>query len=242
MKKWVSNGVELSLINNLTSINDILTKYADNKAKSIILDNIKYDYKISDGDSLKLITFFDTIKLNLCISIEMNINKFCYFNLGKDIFNAIETLNTEKKMIITSSFIKVTFKGTKTNQLIKEFLAWRNKYAHGKNPFNKNGNFVNEESNIEDEQAESDIELIIDIMKAIIETCRNYMEIEKYLNDNNKYELSIADNEYLKDIANLLLLIEYNCSILKEDVTTKEYISKILDKHQKELEEITKEK
>ena len=61
------------------------------------------------------------------------------------------------------------------------------------------------------------------------------------INDNNTYELSIADSENLKDITKLLLLIENNCLILKEDVKTKAEISKFLYKQQKELGDIIRE-
>ncbi|MGG7165583.1 hypothetical protein [Clostridium ihumii] len=90
-----------------------------------------------------MITFLDAIKLNLCINIDININKFSYFNLDENIFKDIDILNIEKKMRVSTSFINADFKGSNSKQLIKEFLKCRNRYAHGKNSFNVSRNLIN---------------------------------------------------------------------------------------------------
>lgn len=66
------------------------------------------------------------------IQAEEDINKFCVFNLHKDIAESIEGLPPAEKILIASAAIgKTNTKGTTVYEAAKKLSAWRNAFAHG---------------------------------------------------------------------------------------------------------------
>jgi hypothetical protein len=66
------------------------------------------------------------------IQTEDNINRFCVFNIHKDISESIESLSPAEKLLIASAVIgKKDIKGTAVYEAAKKLSAWRNAFAHG---------------------------------------------------------------------------------------------------------------
>ncbi|HZK52793.1 MAG TPA: hypothetical protein VFC84_01125, partial [Desulfosporosinus sp.] len=81
----------------------------------------------------KLSSLIDTAILMCCIALESRVNMFCYFNIGEETTDAIETLNLVKKVEVAHRVLrKRPFKGTKPYEAINNLVEFRNLYAHGK--------------------------------------------------------------------------------------------------------------
>jgi hypothetical protein len=66
------------------------------------------------------------------IQAEDDINRFCVFNLHKDIAESVESLSPAEKLLIASATIgKTNTKGTAVYEAAKKLSAWRNAFAHG---------------------------------------------------------------------------------------------------------------
>ncbi|HLO13547.1 MAG TPA: hypothetical protein VK206_01870 [Anaerolineales bacterium] len=74
----------------------------------------------------------ELVILMSAIQAEDEINRFCVFNLHKDIAESIESLSPAEKLLIASaSFGKANTKGSAVYEAIKKLSAWRNAFAHG---------------------------------------------------------------------------------------------------------------
>jgi hypothetical protein len=66
------------------------------------------------------------------IEVEDLINRFCVFNLHKDISESIESLSPAQKLLIASAAVgKENVKGTIVYEGVKKLSSWRNAFAHG---------------------------------------------------------------------------------------------------------------
>jgi hypothetical protein len=66
------------------------------------------------------------------IEAEDLINRFCVFNLHRDIAESIESLSPAEKLLVASAAVgKESTKGTAVYEAVKKLSAWRNAFAHG---------------------------------------------------------------------------------------------------------------
>jgi len=66
------------------------------------------------------------------IEVEDLINRFCVFNLHKDISESVESLSPAEKLLVTSAAVgEKSTKGTAVYEAVKKLSAWRNAFAHG---------------------------------------------------------------------------------------------------------------
>ena len=66
------------------------------------------------------------------IEAEDLINRYCVFNLHKDIAESIESLSPAEKILVASAAIgEKSTKGTAVYEAVKKLSAWRNAFAHG---------------------------------------------------------------------------------------------------------------
>jgi hypothetical protein len=74
----------------------------------------------------------EIICLMSAIQTEDEINRFCVFNLHRDIAESIEKLSPPEKLLIASTAITgQSPKGHKVFEAIRKLTSWRNAYAHG---------------------------------------------------------------------------------------------------------------
>ena len=74
-----------------------------------------------------------TAILMAIIELESTVNRFCYFNLGETITEAIENLSLAAKIEVAhGAFALPEFKGTHQHHAVRTLLNWRNAFAHGK--------------------------------------------------------------------------------------------------------------
>ena len=148
---WRDNGAIFVIIKSIEETYSICSSILEESEKiSPILaehyDKWKDDYEtdeamsefceITDEMSLlesKLSSSIDTAILMCCIALESRVNMFCYFNIGEETTDAIETLNLVKKIEVAHRILrKRPFKGTKPYEAINDLVEFRNLYAHGK--------------------------------------------------------------------------------------------------------------
>jgi hypothetical protein len=66
------------------------------------------------------------------IQTEDNINRFCVYNLHKDIAESIEKLSPSEKLLIASAVVGAeNAKGNAAFEAVKKLSSWRNAFAHG---------------------------------------------------------------------------------------------------------------
>jgi len=96
-----------------------LEKFGD-----IVDDLIMLEHKIKI--KAELVIFMSAIQS------EDKINKFCVYNLHKDIAESIEKLSPPEKLLIASASVGVKdIKGKAVFDSISKLSSWRNAYAHG---------------------------------------------------------------------------------------------------------------
>ncbi|MCK9218214.1 MAG: hypothetical protein M0P77_09920, partial [Firmicutes bacterium] len=123
----------------------------------------------------------DVITLMICIELEMRINKFCYYNIGEETTESIESLSLIKKLTVVHSILgKLPFKGTNIYELLREFVGWRNKYVHGKRPEIKHNEIHKNHF-----KESGDFKNIYDTVKEIIQRGEKFIEISEYLTENS---------------------------------------------------------
>ena len=157
---WRSNTSCEAFLKNVEVLNSVLLKYLDRmneisvcedqlkglsgpernkKSEQLINTNIRKH----EAEGVPTLKFYSDIKsmidssiLMACITLESNINCFCYYNLGEECTEAIEKLSMVEKMTVCHNFLKnkedEKFKSTQCYEAILKLTQWRNKYAHGK--------------------------------------------------------------------------------------------------------------
>jgi uncharacterized protein YdcH (DUF465 family) len=66
------------------------------------------------------------------IEIEDRINRFCVYNLHKDVSETIEQLSvTEKLLLLTTITANKSIKGNSIYEALKKISSWRNAFVHG---------------------------------------------------------------------------------------------------------------
>ena len=66
------------------------------------------------------------------IEAEDLINRFCVFNLHKDIAESVESLSPAEKLLVASAAVgEKSTRGTAVYEAVKKLSAWRNAFAHG---------------------------------------------------------------------------------------------------------------
>jgi hypothetical protein len=91
--------------------------------------------KITDefmGLEMAISSYADLCVLMGAITVETLINKFCVYNLHRDIAEPLERLSPPEKLIISSAL--VGHPGVKSRapyEAVKELTKWRNAFAHG---------------------------------------------------------------------------------------------------------------
>ncbi|MFQ4135754.1 hypothetical protein PGN35_005490 [Nodosilinea sp. PGN35] len=66
------------------------------------------------------------------IEVEASINKFCVYNLHKDIAETIEKLSPGEKLVVASASVgQPNAKANSAYEAIRKLYLWRNAFAHG---------------------------------------------------------------------------------------------------------------
>lgn len=267
MKNWISNGAEYSFHMQLIDIYNILNKFLivnklvvpkiEELHKELEEYTVHEDsfnrisgeiYKLTnliDISVYKIYTIIDVAKMLMCIDLEMRINKFCYYNLNDDVFEAIEKLDISKKLIVAIySVDNSKFKGTKQYEYVNSFKGFRNSYAHGKVQ-----EIIIKEKNQEEIQKKklrcnriskcnSEIlfeKSLLDQINELMKFCGEYIILINYLNDLNKFKaVEIFDLSQLEDIKYYIDLIKIQINIIENDLEldseTRGVLEYLLDK------------
>lgn len=267
MKKWISNGAEYSFQMQLIHIHDLLNKFllvikiVDPRINDIgktlqksDLTNIEADdlnierlklYKLNDYSFYEIYNIIDVAKILMCIDLEMRINKFCYYNLNNDVFEAIEKLDTISKMIISTNWINLNnFKGSKQYEYIREFKNFRNSYAHGKiseitlkKSDDENPKKINLKDNrISDDKYKTLFDVsLLEQTSELIKLCNKFINLINYLNRINTYkDDDIFDISDKNNIEFFIISINKICNIIHNDLDldsdTKLSLDRLLDR------------
>lgn len=105
------------------------SKDVSNEEKCIIKGKYEYIQQIITD----IISSADTTIFMCCVNSETRINMFCYYELGEETAEAVETLSLTKKLIVTHKVLnKLPFVGTHPYEALNSLVKWRNAYVHGK--------------------------------------------------------------------------------------------------------------
>lgn len=152
-------------------------------------------------------SYADLCVLMGAISVETLINKFCVYNLHREIAETLERLTTPEKLIISSAL--VGHPGVKSRapyEAVKALTKWRNAFAHGhcidrptqsihKNHLRKNTSGIR------------GAHVSINILT---EAVNRYLCIHDYLNEitQNPYVVDVDDFENTTNIRQILAEIQ----------------------------------
>ena len=77
-------------------------------------------------------SYADTAILMAAITMESLINKFCIYNLHRDIIEPLEKLSPSEKLIVASAIMGYPgFRAHSAHEAAKKLTQWRNSFAHG---------------------------------------------------------------------------------------------------------------
>lgn len=76
-----------------------------------------------------------TAILMAAIQLENSVNFLCYYDLGRTMADAMESLGLEEKIEIAHRVFGLPqFAGTHEQEAVRRLVRWRNAFAHGKDP------------------------------------------------------------------------------------------------------------
>ena len=149
---WRSSGAIFYILEALKELPGLLSELISvHERTELRLEEFyeRYPHELSDDDDAAFEEFAEIcdelwdlehrIKLKAEIAIFMSavqaeddINRFCVFNLHKDIAESIESLSPAEKVLIASAAIrKTSAKGVAVYEATKKLSIWRNAFAHG---------------------------------------------------------------------------------------------------------------
>ena len=146
---WRGSGAIFHVIASLEAILDLLNRLlpihqsteSDLEAHYAIYNDIQSDKSLENFAEIccELWDLEHKIKINAEVAILMSaiqaeddVNRFCVFNIHKDIAESVEKLSPPEKLLIAAASVGV--KDTKSGSIfesIKKLTAWRNSFAHG---------------------------------------------------------------------------------------------------------------
>jgi hypothetical protein len=153
-------------------------------------------------------SYADLCVLMGAISVETLINKFCVYNLQRDIAEPLERLTSPEKLIISSAL--VGHPGVKSRapyEAVKELTKWRNAFAHGhcvdRPTQNIHKNHLISTSSSGIRHADASVSLLI-------EAINHYLCVHDYLNEitQNPYVIDVDDVENTSKIKSILVEIQ----------------------------------
>lgn len=129
----------------------------------------------------------EVLFLMISIGIEDHINKFCVYNLQKNIAESIEKLSMSEKLVIATSVIsEINIKSYSIYEHIIKISKWRNAFAHGHNT-DRPTKSLRHNHLIHPEEYWN----IPDLFRVILDFTEYYLQINLYLR-------SISINKYTK--------------------------------------------
>jgi hypothetical protein len=149
---WRSSGAIFHVLSGLQSMIEQLALLPSLIAKTDRKLDRHYDKYPTDSESKKEIALQEfgeicddlwelehAIKLDSerailmsAIAAEDDMNKFCVFNLHRDIAETIEKLSLSEKLLVASGALgKHAVKGEAVYEKTKKLTSWRNAFAHG---------------------------------------------------------------------------------------------------------------
>jgi hypothetical protein len=224
---WEDSGALDQFIRAIEMVNSLLPALADESNRIEPLVNDYHDRRDNYGEGYdpeyiefgKIADDFNDLELaiasyaDLCvlmgaISVETLINKFCVYNLHRDIAEPLERLASPEKLIISSAL--VGHPGVKSRapyEAVKELTKWRNAFAHGHcvdrptQSIHKNHLISDKSSGIRSADAS---------VKILTEAVNRYLCIHDYLNEitKNPYVIDVDDDVNTSKVKRLLAEIQ----------------------------------
>jgi len=201
-----------ALADEISKIDPIINDYherRDNFGEEYDPEYIEFGKLTDDFMSYEssIASYADLCVLMGAISVETLINKFCIYNLHREIAETLERLTTPEKLIISSAL--VGHPGVKSRapyEAVKALTKWRNAFAHGhcidrptqsihKNHLRKNTSGIR--------GAHVSINMLT-------EAVNRYLCIHDYLNEitQNPYVVDVDDFEDTANIRQILTEIQ----------------------------------
>lgn len=198
-----------ALVNEINRIVPLVDNYydrRDNHGEGYDPEYIEFGEITDDFMSLELSisSYTDLCVLMGAISVETLINKFCIYNLHRDVAEPLERLTSSEKLIISSAL--VGHPGVKSRapyEAVKELTKWRNAFAHGHSvdrptqSIHKNHLISTTSSGIRHANAS---------IKMLTEAINRYLCVHDYLNKitKNPYVIDVDDVENTSKIKRIL--------------------------------------
>ena len=224
---WEDSGALDQFIRSMEMVDSLLPALADEINRIEPLVNDYYDRRDSHSEGydpeyiefgeitdafmdleFAIASYADLCVLMGAISVETLINKFCVYNLHRDISEPLERLTSSEKLIISSAL--VGHSGVKSRApyaAVKELSKWRNAFAHGhcverptRNMY-RNHLIPTESSGIRNAHAS---------VKILTEAISRYLCVHDYLNEitKNPYVIDVDDAENTSKIKRILAEVQ----------------------------------
>lgn len=224
---WEDSGALDQFIRSIETIDSLLPALASEINRIEPLVNDYYDRRDNHGEGYDpeyvefgqitdefmglesaISSYADLCVLMGAITVETLINKFCVYNLHRDVAEPLERLSSPEKLIILSAL--VGHPGVKSRapyEAVKELTKWRNAFAHGHcvdrptQSIHKNHFISTESSGIRHADAS---------VKILTEAANRYLCIHDYLNEitKNPYVIDVDDVVDTSKIKRLLAEIQ----------------------------------
>jgi hypothetical protein len=146
---WRSGGAVFHILDSLTDLPELLSNLITVHENTAIRLSEYYERHPNEPSDDELEEFGEIcddlwelehrVKAKAELAIFMSaieaedlINRFCVFNLHKDIADSIEGLSPGEKLLVASAAVgEKSTKGTAVYEAVKKLSAWRNAFAHG---------------------------------------------------------------------------------------------------------------
>jgi|SRR5579859_2274329 len=158
------------------------TQTLDGEEQSLI-----FSHHISDDHNLASIRM-DMFHLLAAIACEESINRFCYFELPRDVTETLEKLQPTEKLLVAAAFLgQPNMKSSHVYEGLKSLIGWRNHYAHGHNP-GRSTDSLRRNHAVFPEAGE--ISTLEDDLKELKKAAGHYRQIMAWLHKTGIHEIS----------------------------------------------------
>jgi len=171
-----------------------------------------------------IVSHSDLAILMAAITMESLINKFCVYNLHKDIVEPLERLNPCEKLVVALAIIgKPNFRSNAVYDDIKKLKTWRNSFVHGHCVELRSDNFMKNHlrkssPSALDREAPQKVEILREMIERFIR-CYEFLDkmtINRYVVEDGKEDIgrvrelldelrtyNFSDSEYPYEIESL---------------------------------------
>lgn len=152
-----------------------------------------FDHLVSGSERL-LAVRTSLFRLLVAISCEELINRFCYFELPREMSETLEKLQPTEKLLIAAAYLgQPGIKSSHVYEGLRNIMAWRNQYAHGHNPGHSTGSLRKNHAVLPTAEMIARRE---DGWDGLKRTARHYCDITTWLPKSARHSINKFDITY----------------------------------------------